>query len=290
MILVLVSKGRSVYNLKSTGLAHESAVLFYEGGYMKNIFHCYYLVFLSVVTGVLGAGSVQADELNLAVANSTCTAMQEVGKLFEERNNTTINYICKSSGRLAKGLNGSVIKADVYVSANRKWMDYMIDKDLVDFERVSSPWGNKLVVATNKDSHLEISEWTELDSDKVKSILIGDPGTAPFGRYAKQAMQSTGIWERVKKKIKTKKHITLLAETLADSDDDTVGILFASNINDKHKKVFSVDGSWHPPIRYYIAPVKNGDSSKKVTALLDFIQGADAKKIFRENKFKVDDQ
>lgn len=260
-----------------------------RGSNMKNIFHCFYLVILSVISGDLTAGQAQAGELSLAVANSTCTAIKEVGKLFEQRNDITIKYICKSSGRLAKGLNGSTIKADVYISANRKWMDYMIDNALVDSAQVTSPWGNELVVATPKDSQLEISEWTELESDKVKTILIGDPGTAPFGRYAKQAMQSTGIWETVKKKIKTKKHITLLAETLAESDAETVGVLFASNIDDRHRQVYLVNESWHPPIRYYMAPVRNG-ADDTVTALLDFIQGSEAKKIFQDEKFKVDAQ
>lgn len=248
------------------------------------------MVFLFSISGVFSSGSVFASDLNLAVANSTCSAIKEVGKLFEQRSNTTINCICKSSGRLAKGLNGKTIKADIYISANRKWIDYMIENNLVGPKDVSSPWGNELVVATRKDSQLEISEWSDLVSEKVKTILIGDPGTAPFGRYAKQAMEFTKIWEKVKKKIETKKHITLLAETLANSDVNTVGILFASNINDTHKKIYSVNTSWHPPIRYYMAPLKNSVKNDEVVALLDFIQGNEAKKIFRAAKFKIEEK
>jgi len=257
-------------------------------GLNMNKFRFNYLLLLPVICWFLLAGSVQAGQLSLAVANSTCTAMKEVGKLFEQRNGATIDYICKSSGRLAKGLNGSVIHADIYVSANRKWMDYMIKQSLVDPGSVSSPWGNELVVAVRADSSLDMSEWKELDTDKVRNILIGDPGTAPFGRYAKQAMQATGLWENVKIKIKTKKHITLLAETLAESDDQTVGILFASNIDDRHKQILTVDDSWHPPIRYYMAPVINGNHNDTVAALLAFMQGEEAKRIFRENKFMIE--
>ena len=255
---------------------------------MKKDLHFFCMVFL--VSVIFPTGWIHASTLNLAAANSTCSAIKEVGKLFEKRSNTTINYICKSSGRLAKGLNGNTIKADIYISANRKWMDYMINNGMVTSENVISPWGNELVVATRKNSPLKISEWTELTSNKVKTILIGDPGTAPFGRYAKQAMQFTKIWEKVKKKIETKKHITLLAETLANSEASTVGILFASNINDRHKKIYSVNVLWHPPIKYYMAPVKNAVKNKKATALLDFIQGNEAQEIFRAAKFKTNQQ
>jgi len=257
---------------------------------MKNIFHYFCLVILIGVSGVLSITSVHAGVLNLAVANSTCLAIKEVGKIFEDRNNIKINYICKSSGRLAKGLNGNAIKADIYISANQKWMDYMIKNDLVQADKVTSPWGNELVVATRKDSTLSLIDWPELASDKVKSILIGDPGTAPFGRYAKQAMQSTGIWDDVKNKIETKKHITLLAETLADADANTVGILFASNINEQHRLIYSVNTSWHPPIRYYMAPVKNTEENNNVDSLLKFIHGDEAREVFQSAKFKVDAQ
>ena len=207
------------------------------------------------ITSINLPAVVYGSELTLAVANSTCTAIKEVGKLFEKQSDTTINYICKSSGRLAKGLNGGTIKADAYISANQKWMDYMINKNMVHKENVTSPWGNELVVASQANSQLVMNDWSDIAADKVQAILIGDPGTAPFGRYAKEALQSTGMWQKVRMKIQTKKHITLLANTLADSNANTVGILFASNIDKRHKKLYSVNKSWHSSIRYYMAPL-----------------------------------
>ena len=231
---------------------------------------------------------VFADEITLAVANSTCSAITEVGKLFEKHSGVTLRYICKSSGRLAKGLKGKAITADVYISANRKWIDFMIDSGMVKSENVISPWGNELVVATRRNSNLKFNEWSDIASEKVKRILIGDPGTAPFGRYAKEAMQSTGVWENVKNKIQTKKHITLLAQTLADSEQGTVGILFTTNTTNEHKTLFPVNQSWHSPIRYYMAPVSEKVSNENVSSLVDYIQGNEAKKIFSKYGFNTD--
>lgn len=254
---------------------------------MKKFSRLCFPVILAAISASLLIPSVQASELKLAVANSTCSAIKKVGDLYQQRNKLTIDYLCKSSGRLAKGLNGRTITADVYISANQRWMNYMIDNRLVQADQVISPWGNELVVAARKDSSLNIGEWSELSDDKVTSILIGDPGTAPFGRYAKQAMQATGIWEKVKNKIATRKHITLLAETLAESDNGTVGILFASNLTDAHRKLFSVDKAWHPPIRYFMAPVESAGQNDDVNAFLKFIVGSEAKAIFSQAGFQV---
>jgi molybdate transport system substrate-binding protein len=246
--------------------------------------------FLYVSAGLFTAAPASAGEINMAVANSTCETIKNVGKLFEQRTGTTINYLCKSSGRIAKALHGGSITADIYISASLEWMEYMFDNGMVKPENVTSPWGNTLVVASRKDSPLEISEWEELASNKVNTILIGDPGTAPFGRYAKQSLEFSGLWERVRGKIETKKHITLLADTLADADDITVGILFASNVTDKHKKIYSIDESWHIPIRYYMAPVKDAATNPSVVDYLDFIQGKESAEIFRSAGFKLDEQ
>ncbi len=231
--------------------------------------------------------SVYAKELNLAVANSTCDAVKKVGELYEQQHDVNINYICKSSGRLAKGLVGEAIQADIYISANRSWMDYMLDNGLASPKQVSSPWGNALVVATAKHSLLKINDLNDLLSEKINTILIGDPGTAPFGRYAKETLQATGHWSRVRHKIETKKHITLLAETLAEADVNTVGILFVSNINSRHRIIYPIDKSLHTPIKYYLAPVKNTSNETLAVSLLDFIHSPAAQKIFRAEGFEI---
>jgi molybdate transport system substrate-binding protein len=228
-----------------------------------------------------------ADTLTVAVANSTCSAMQKLGNLFEQRSGYHINYQCKSSGLLAKGLKGGAISADIYVSASKEWMDFMVDAGLVGAEHVTSPWGNELVVAAATHSPIEITAWAELATPKVQTILIGDPSTAPFGRYAKDAMQHTGIWDEAKSKIITKKHITLLADTLAAANGSTVGILFRSNITASHRALLRVDEAWHAPIRYYVAPLKSAADQAIVSELLRFMQGKEAQAIFEAEGFRV---
>ncbi|MDX1334795.1 MAG: molybdate ABC transporter substrate-binding protein [Gammaproteobacteria bacterium] len=232
-----------------------------------------------------------AEQLNLAVANSTCTAIKQIGEQYTQQHpDITLNYICKSSGRLAKGLNGETIKAEIYISANKKWMDYMLEHGLIDPGHVSSPWGNELVVAAPATSPLQLEDWQELINDDVKTILLGDPGTAPFGRYAKESLQHTGLWDSVRIKVVTKKHITLLAETLAQSDDSTVGILFKTNVTDEHKVLCAIDDSWHSPIRYFMGPVGSAANNPVVMDLLSYIQGEDGSKIFQAAGFKVENQ
>lgn len=254
---------------------------------MKKILFRVVPTFLCLLVGLLSPANASADSINVAVANSTCGAMKQLGKIFEQRSGHRVRYLCKASGLLAKGLKGGAISAKIYVSASKEWMDFMIDAGMVKPEHVISPWGNELVVAAAKTSPIEISAWSDLGTPKVKTILIGDPSTAPFGRYAKQAMQHTAIWEQAKLKIVTKKHITLLADTLAEADDTTVGILFSSNTTTSHRIMFKVDESWHTPIRYYAAPLKSAAEGTTASEFLRFMQGKEAQAIFEAEGFRV---
>jgi len=240
---------------------------------------------LFIVTPLLSYA--RAGDLTLALANSTCDAMHKVETVYRTSHPVRFNYICKSSGLLAKGLRGGALNADVFVSADREWMDFAIENGLVAADSVSSPWSNALVVATAKSSPMQGLDWQDLASDKVTAILIGDPSTAPFGRHTKEALEASGLWDQVKHKIQTRKHVQLVASTLATSSSGTVGILFKSNMTDRLRLLHTVDKNLHKPIRYYMAPLKASAGHAEVTGFLAFMQSQAVEEIFQAEGFVV---
>ncbi|MFN9709671.1 MAG: molybdate ABC transporter substrate-binding protein, partial [Burkholderiales bacterium] len=150
-----------------------------------------------------------------------------------------------------------------------------------------SPWGNVLVVAVPAGIPLELRDITEITSSKVSSLMIGDPGTAPFGRYAKQALESAGLWEQVQNKVTTRKNIDLLVDALAEAESGTVGILFKSNMNERLREVAAVKASLHPPIRYYLAPLDASAARADIQKFLKFLTGPLGKAVFRAQNFDV---
>lgn len=227
-----------------------------------------FFVFMGAVLPPLA----RAGELTLALANSTCAVMNKVGDLYRANHPVRITYLCKSSGLLAKGMRGGALNADIFVSADRGWMDFALENGLVAADRVSSPWGNSLVVASPKGSPLQRLDLQALASDQVAVILIGDPSNAPFGRHAKEALEASGLWEAVKHKIQTRKNIELLAESLAAASPDTVGLLFKTNLTDRLRQLHVVKQSLHQPIRYYMAPLNASAANAEIAGFLEFMQ------------------
>lgn len=229
----------------------------------------------------------RAGELTLALANSTCDAMNKAEALYRASQPVQFAHLCKSSGLLAKGLRGGALNADIFVSADREWMDFAVENGLAASDQVFSPWGNALVVATARNSPIQRLDWQGLASDKITTILIGDPSTAPFGRHAKEALEASGLWERVKHKIQTRKHVQLVAATLATSSPGTVGILVKSNLTDQLRQLHAVDKRLHKPFRYYVVPLKSAAGKPEVAAFLKFMHSKAVRDIFLAEGFEV---
>lgn len=210
-----------------------------------------------------------------------------MGSEFKQRQGANTHFICKASGLLVNGLVGGAITADYYISANQEWMEKAVAAGLVERSMVRSLWSNVLVVAAPRGTSLALERWEDLDRPEVRQILIGDPGTAPFVRYAKQAMEASGIWATVRPRIATSKNISILAETLAAADEGTVGILFATSLSEALRPLVRVPIDRHESIRYFSAPLNGREKDGNVRAFIEFLEGSDGRAIFHDAGFEV---
>lgn len=238
---------------------------------------------------VFQAAPVSGAELQLALADSTCKTMHKVGDVFTLRTGITLAYTCKSSGLLVQGMRGGVIKADFFLSADRKWMDDMVEAGLVDIKNVDSLWANELVVVTRAgNSDLKLTSLKELAAAKVTTIIIGDPSNAPFGRYAKQALEHLGLWPDVREKIISRKNISLVIESIkTDEDENAVGIIFRTGLDKELLLLAAIPREMSELISYYSAPLKISTAQEETSQLLTFLKGAEAGNIFAAAGFVV---
>lgn len=148
------------------------------------------------VTGLLialFACSVQAAELRISVAASMADVFRElIGAYSKDNPGVTIRPNFGPSGGLARQITLGA-PADLYVSANPKWMRSLIDEGRVVPESAVTLVYNSLVFIglPNKD----ISSLEGLIG--LGRIALGSPGSVPAGQYAKQAMTKAGLYEKL---------------------------------------------------------------------------------------------
>lgn len=252
---------------------------------MKKIQYSLISTILSVLLLLLPVSVAVATEITLAAANSTCAPLKKAAKIFSQQQGVTIHFICKSSGVLAKGIESGYITADYYISANQKWMDYLVSAGLIEPVDINALWDNIIVAAAAKQSTIELQSWDELATAKVRTVLVGDPSTTPLGRQFKNAMLERGLWLQIRPKIITKRHMSLTRDALVSANGTTIGILFPTSLDSRLKTILSMPTKWHEPIRYYAGPLQASKHKKEIVILNDFLKSDTVNEIFRQKGF-----
>ncbi|HAY95975.1 molybdate ABC transporter substrate-binding protein, partial [Shewanella sp.] len=108
----------------------------------------------SLFTMVLTSSPIFAadnEQVTVFAAASLTNALNEIGQQYEKEHNTKVIFSFASSSTLAKQVaNGA--PADLFVSANQKWMDYLIDAKAVDVNSRKTLLKNTLVLIAEKNS------------------------------------------------------------------------------------------------------------------------------------------
>ncbi len=142
--------------------------------------------------------SVSAETLYLSVAASMTDAFKELISAYSENYpDSKLRPNFASSGSLAKQINQGA-PADLYVSANPKWMKFLVDNKMIDESTERNFAFNTLVFVGLPEA--EVSQLKEITS--LKRIGIGTPQSVPAGQYAKQAMDKAAIYQLLKNERK----------------------------------------------------------------------------------------
>ena len=125
-------------------------------------------------------------ELNISAAASLKEAMAELEKEYKKENDNvklTVNF--GASGSLQQQIEQGA-PCDVFISAGKKQMDALDEKDLIVKETNKGLVENDLVLIAPKDSKLEKIDG--ITTNDVKKIAVGEPESVPAGKYADEVL------------------------------------------------------------------------------------------------------
>lgn len=186
---------------------------------------------------------------------------------------TSMNF--GSSGRVsAQVLAGA--PAEIVALANPQWMKQLKAAGFVD--RYTTKLGNQLVVASRKDTALNIQTLTDLK--KVERIGIAST-SAPAGQYAREALQSVGLLQSLEPQLVNGSNVRSVLTHLQTGAVDVAFVYRTDlSIDPSIKARFVVDPGLHSPIRIPFALTVEGARNPEAIALFDHLQSAEAAAIF----------
>ena len=221
-------------------------------------------------------------------AASLKNALDKVSANWEQESGQTIKASYAASSTLAKQIEQDA-PAQIFISADLDWMDYVASKELIKKESRSDLLGNKLVLIAPKDSSVSLD--LKPGADLAKSLgngrlAVGNVDSIPAGKYAKAALEKLGFWDGVSNKLAQAESVRA-ALLLVSRGEAPLGIVYqtdaAADPNVKVVATFPADS--HPPIIYPIALTTKANEA--AAALLDYIKSPKAAPAFEAQGFTV---
>lgn len=227
-----------------------------------------------------------AGDLTVSAAASLTDAMADVKAAFEKAHpGTIVTLNLASSGALYRQLEQGA-PADVYLSANQKWMDKAVDKGIVDAATRKNFAKNALVLAVPKGNPAKITGPDDLKGKSVTRIGLGTPETVPAGKYAQGSLESLGLWDALKDKYIFAEHVRQVLDYLARDEVDC-GFVYATDATSRQDGVDVVtDMPLKKPVSYPGAVVADAADKAMAQAFLDFLLSDEGSALLQGRGFR----
>lgn len=236
----------------------------------------------------VAASSQPAAPVTVFAAASLTDSLKQVADAYKARTGTAITLSFGASSSLARQIEQGA-RADIFLSADTNWMEYLQKKGLIADGTRKDLLGNQLVLvaASNARPVAKIAPHFDLAGALGDGRLaLADPASVPAGKYAKTALIALGVWDSVSTKVANAENVRVALEYVARGEAP-YGIVYATDA--KVAPAVHVAGIFpedsHPPIVYPAALTKT--ASPGARAFLDFLGSAKARAIFEKAGFSI---
>lgn len=244
--------------------------------------------------GILAAPA-HAKNLNVFAAASTVQVIDEIRNTWNADKSPRLRIVYGSSGALARQIENGA-PADIYLSANSTWVDYLIKKKLARRATRQTIFRNRIVLIAPASAQLPNP--FNLTSDIGPALgpsgrlAIGNPQHVPAGIYARQALGGLGLWSSFAHRTVQTRNVRL-ALALVQRGEAPLGIVYYTDAiqTGQVRIVATINGSLHAPIEYQAiaitAPGKSSgkSSAKAVARLLKYFASDASRAIYRKFGF-----
>ena len=247
---------------------------------------------LTMATMVCCHTAGAAERIDVQAAASLTDVMNTLIERYEQHHDVDIVPVYASSSTLARQISRGA-PADVYLSANEKWMDWLEAQEEPIQARLDL-LNNRLALITAEKSDIEdftpdaehsLAGYLK-DNDR---IAVGDPDHVPAGIYARQAFEHLGQWQALEPRLARASDVRG-ALALVERGETPLGVVYATDaMAGEHVHQLGLfPANSHDPITYPAALVGK-HPSPQARAFLKWLGSEEAESTFRQYGFEVND-
>lgn len=222
-------------------------------------------------------GIASAAEVNVFTAASLREVVNEASVRFERQHpEHRVLVNAAASGILARQIESGA-PADLFISANPQWMDYLVSVDRVAADGPSIWAANHLVVVGRGKV---LTDVRELES--FSRLAIASPESAPAGRYAQALLETAGLFRQLvdSQRLVLAKDVR---QALLYAEQGVVdgAIVYASDarLAQKAKILLTPGADLQPEVRYPLALTDKGEASPAAQAFIALLVSAEGTRL-----------
>lgn len=233
---------------------------------------------------LLLAGAAHAQSVTVFAAASLKNALDEVARLYPGR--PRISY--GASSALARQIENGA-PAEVFISADLEWMDYLQRKGLLASGTRRNLLGNRLVLVAPAAAPVKLEPAPGFPILKAlggNRIALANPESVPAGKYARAALQHFKAWDRLADHVAATDNVRA-ALALVARGETPLGVVYQTDANAEPGVVVAgvFPAGSHPPIVYPVAALKGAKAN--AASFLALLAGPQARRVFEKHGFTV---
>ncbi|CAN5439714.1 molybdate ABC transporter substrate-binding protein [soil metagenome] len=238
---------------------------------------------------LVAAPALAADKpVTVFAAASLKNAMDEVGAAYAAKTGGEVRFSYAGSSAIARQIEQGA-PADVYISADSDWMDYLAGKKLIVTASRRDLLTNHLalIAPVGVNTSLKIVKGMPLAKALAGGRLAVAAPDVPAGKYAKASLTKLGLWDSVSGKLAQAENVRAALQFVARGEAP-LGIVYDTDakVEPKVRIVGLFPDTSHPAIVYPAALVA-GSRNRQAGAFLSFLSGPEAGGVFKKYGFTV---
>jgi len=192
-----------------------------------------------------------------------------------------------ASSALAKQIENGA-PADLFISADLEWMDYLAARKLIDAQSRSNLLSNRLALVAPAGSSVKLDVAPNFQLAAALGggrLSIADPEHVPAGKYARSALESLGVWASVAGRTARAENVRA-ALVLVSRGEAPLGIVYRTDAlaDASVRTVAEFPESSHPPI-VYPAALTASTRSPAARKLLEHLKSRAARALWTKHGF-----
>lgn len=224
--------------------------------------------------------------LRVAAAADLTKAFTEVADAYRKQTGQEVKLVFASSGQLAQQIeNGAPY--DLFAAANEGYVE-QLDRGHLLLPGTKQTYAiGHLALWTRNDGPPCPRSLGELTLPRYAHIAIANPDHAPYGIAAREALQTTKMWDAVKPRLVYGENIQSTLQYAATGNADVALVSLSLALGSKEGRYRLVPDKLHKPLRQAMAVLKSTAQPDDARRFMAFVRKGEGAAILRRYGFIV---